>query len=182
MEIGKYTAVLKDGKEYSFKSVLPSEAKSMYDLRYKTAGETNFLTRYPDEFPKDCEKEKESLEKVLEADREFFLGAYDGDQLIGSTHIWPVCRHEKFGHRAEIGILLAKDYWSCGIGKRLICDALEYAKECGYSIVQLDTFTANERAIGLYKHLGFIEIGVLPRGGILRDGTVLDELKMYKEI
>ena len=173
---------MKDGKNYRFKSVDVDEAAMMYELRLKTAAETDFLLRYPEEYPETHDKEAESISNAMNSNKDFLLGAFDGDQLVGSAHVFPVSTFKKFAHRCEIGVLLSKDYWSCGIGKTLMSDSIEQAKRMGYTIMQLETFTQNERALGMYEHLGFHKVGIIPGGAVLKDGTHFDEIMMYKEL
>ncbi|RKM61485.1 GNAT family N-acetyltransferase [Butyrivibrio sp. CB08] len=180
MIIDEYSDTLKDGKTYGFKSVDVSEAQAMFDLRYQTALETDFLTRYPEEFPGTCDREAESIKNAAESEKDVFLGAYDGDKLIGAAHVSPKYRHKKFAHRCDIGILVSKDYWSCGVGKKLMLDAMDFSKKMGYTVMQLETFDKNERGIGLYEHLGFTRVGAIPFGALRKDGTYYEEVIMYK--
>ncbi len=182
MIIQEYFKTMKDGRTYGFKSVDISEADQMYKLRQKTAAETDFLLRYPEEYPGTSDQEAESVTNAMNSNKDFLLGAFDGNNLVGSAHVFPVSVYRKFIHRCEIGVLLAKDYWSCGIGKTLMTDSLEQAKRMGYTIMQLRTVTQNERAIGMYEHLGFHTVGIIPHGMALRDGTYFDEIIMYKEL
>ena len=180
MRIEKYTAVLKDGRTYGFKSIDVSEAEEMLDLRYKTSQETDFLTRYPEEILGTCVREFDSIKDAEKSERDVFLGAYDGERLIGSAHVFPISKYQKFAHRCELGILVSKDYWSRGVGKKLIIDAIKFAEEMGYTLMQLETFDKNERGIGLYEHMGFTRVGQIPFGGLRKDGTYYEEVIMYK--
>ena len=182
MIIQEYFKIMKDGRTYRFKSVDTGEADQMYKLRLKTADETDFLLRYPEEYPKTNDKEAESITNAMYSSKDFLLGVFDGENLVGSAHVFPVSVYQKFIHRCEIGVLLAKEYWSCGIGKTLMVDSIELAKRMGYTIMQLRTVTQNERALGMYEHLGFHKVGIIPGGMAMKDGTYFDEIIMYKEL
>ena len=182
MIIREYFKTMKDGKTYRFRSVDQGDASMMYELRLKTAAETDFLLRYPEEYPGTCDKEAEAVTAAMNSDRDLLLGAFDGEDLVGSAHVFPVSAYRKFAHRCEIGVLLSRDYWSCGIGKTLMTDSMEIARTMGYTIMQLETFVQNERALGMYEHLGFHKVGIIPGGAILKDGTRYDEIMMYKEL
>ena len=182
MIIQEYFKTMKDGKTYRFKSVDTGEAALMYELRVKTASETDFLLRYPEEYSGARDKEAEAITDAMNSNRDFLLGAFDGENLVGSAHVFPVSAYQKFAHRCEIGVLLSRDYWSCGIGKTLMTDSIEIAGKMGYTIMQLETFVQNERALGMYEHLGFHKVGIIPGGAVLKDGTHFDEIMMYKEL
>ena len=50
----------------------------------------------------------------------------------------------------------------------------------GFTQVELGVFADNERAIGLYRKLGFTEMGRIPKAFCLKDGTYRDEAQMVK--
>ena len=70
----------------------------------------------------------------------------------------------KIRHRAEFGISIAKDYWGLGLGKALTAACIECAKKAGYIQLELDVVAENQRAIAMYKSLGFMEYGRNPKG------------------
>lgn len=49
-------------------------------------------------------------------------------------------------------------YQNKGIGKKLLEEALQLAKDCNYTLVKLDTLNYMFPAIQLYKQVGFYEI------------------------
>jgi ribosomal protein S18 acetylase RimI-like enzyme len=58
----------------------------------------------------------------------------------------------------------------------------EAEKELGeLKIVTLEVYATNEVAQNLYKKMGFVEYGKLPKG-VMRSGTFEDRLMMYKNI
>ncbi|GFR35547.1 acetyltransferase [Thermobrachium celere] len=63
----------------------------------------------------------------------------------------PRCRHS-----ASIGIMVHKDYQGMGIGKALLKEVLDLADNWLKLVrVELCVFVDNDRAINLYKSLGF---------------------------
>ncbi|MDO5018336.1 MAG: GNAT family N-acetyltransferase [Lagierella massiliensis] len=67
----------------------------------------------------------------------------------------------KAGHRVTMGILVLKEYWNMGIGRKMIETMLDYCVENPYiEIVDLDVRADNYAAISLYERFGFEKIGV----------------------
>lgn len=79
---------------------------------------------------------------------------YDETSLIGTVGIRPLNETS-----CELKALyLYSKYHGQGLGYRLITTALEEAKRIGYEAMYLDTISTSERAIKLYKAVGFEEI------------------------
>ncbi len=88
------------------------------------------------------------------ADFESVWCMYDEASLIGTVGIRRLSRTN-----CELKALyLYKKYHGQGWGYRLITIALEEAKQAGYEAMYLDTISTSERAIRLYKAVGFVEI------------------------
>jgi len=79
-----------------------------------------------------------------------------GRAAVGCVALRPLEAHGM----AEIKRLFVRPKWQGrGVGRSLVLAALERAKELGYWTVRLDTLPEMEAAIGLYRDLGFREIG-----------------------
>ena len=70
----------------------------------------------------------------------------------------------KVKHRAELGISILKEFWGLGLGKALLTACIHCAKEAGYKQIELNVVAENERAVSLYRSMGFEEFGRNPRG------------------
>ena len=68
--------------------------------------------------------------------------------MFSDTHFHFGYLHEQFG---------AKD------ASRIFSD-IECAKDAGYTQLELNVVAENERAVSLYKKMGFVEYGRNPRG------------------
>ena len=80
------------------------------------------------------------------------------------------------------GISIKKKYWNNGIGNALVKEVINQAKEIGYEQIELGVFSDNEKAIALYKKLGFEVWGSVKNAFKLKDGTYHDEIIMGKMI
>jgi RimJ/RimL family protein N-acetyltransferase len=83
----------------------------------------------------------------------------------------------KNAHVGTKGIALTKPYRGIGLGEPMMKAGIEWAGSNGVSRLRLGVFANNERAIALYRKLGFVEEGRL-RGEVILDGKPVDELLM----
>ena len=66
------------------------------------------------------------------------------------------------------------------IGEALVKDCLVQGKRYGFSILQFNAVVAaNMRARKLYKKLGFVPLGVIPKGFRMKDGHYEDICPYY---
>ena len=89
----------------------------------------------------------------------------------------------KIRHRASIGNVLLSEFWNQGIGTRLFQELIRIAEENPNLIqLELDFIEGNNRAWALYEKMGFRVTGVKPDAIRLKDGTLLNEYSMIREI
>ncbi|NLW77883.1 MAG: GNAT family N-acetyltransferase [Ruminococcaceae bacterium] len=87
------------------------------------------------------------------------------------------------GHIANASYAVKKNLRGRRIGERLVSDSLEKAAALGFKILQFNAVVAeNTGAIHLYKKLGFTQLGTVPAGFKLIDGTYSDILLFYKTL
>jgi ribosomal protein S18 acetylase RimI-like enzyme len=65
-------------------------------------------------------------------------------------------------HRAELGITVIRDEWNKGIGSILMEKLIEFAKDAGIEILNLEVRADNTNAVHLYEKYGFRHIGTSP--------------------
>ena len=70
-----------------------------------------------------------------------------------------------------------------GIGELLVKNCPTKAKELGFKILQFNAVVAtNTSALKLYKKLGFTQLGIIPKGFLLKDGSYEDIIPHYIEL
>ena len=83
----------------------------------------------------------------------------------------------------KISIALLKEYWNQGIGTLLFQELIRIAEENPNLIqIELEFVEGNSRARALYEKMGFRITGVKPNAIRLKDGTLLNEYSMIREI
>lgn len=87
------------------------------------------------------------------------------------------------GHIANASYAVATDYRGEHIGEKLVTDCLTQAKQHGFGILQFNAVVENNlHARHLYERLGFVEIGVVPKGFRMKDGTYQNICLYYYEL
>ena len=99
-------------------------------------------------------------------------------RVVGAVNL-EVHRGRK-SHGGTLGLMVRDDYHGRGIGTALLDGILEIADRwLGLRRVELEVFTHNEVAIGLYERRGFLREGI-KRGAAYRDGAFEDILVMAR--
>ncbi len=87
------------------------------------------------------------------------------------------------GHICNASYAVKKECRGKHIGEKLVLDCLEQAKMCGFRILQFNAVVAtNTSALALYKKLGFTQLGIIPEGFLLEDGSYVDIIPHYKRL
>ncbi|MBO7729719.1 MAG: GNAT family N-acetyltransferase [Lachnospiraceae bacterium] len=155
---------LKNGKEAMIRNGDEPDGKAVFEVFNRTHGETDYLLTYPDENSFDSEQEAQFLKEKAVSPNEIELVAIVDGKIAGTAGVESVGEKYKVKHRAEFGIGILKEYWGLGLGKALTKACIQCAKAAGYDQLELNVVAENERALSLYRSLGFIEYGRNPRG------------------
>ncbi|MCL4373140.1 GNAT family N-acetyltransferase [Candidatus Parvarchaeota archaeon] len=121
---------------------------------------------------------RKAIKEIKEKKRIQFLAEIDKNIAanIGINRLYG-----KSMHVGELGIFIKKLYRDKGIGEFMVQQALKYAHKAGIKMVKLSVFANNDRAIHLYKKLGFKKVGLL-KGALKDKGKYFDEIIMVKYI
>ncbi len=173
--------ILKNNTIAIFRSPTKEDAAQMIEYLHTTCSETNFLTREPEEAIMLIEKEEHFLNSIINSENDLMIACEINGKIIGNCNL---NRYSKMRmkHRAEVGIAICKDFWGLGIGNFMFGELIRISKEQGIEQLELEVIEGNERAIKLYEKFGFIKIGEKPNSLRLKDGTMLKEYSMIKEL
>lgn len=156
--------ILKNSTEVLLRNGEAADGQAVFEVFNLTHEETDFLLSYSDENSYNAEQEAAFLDEKTKSENEIEIVAIVDGKIVGLAGIESVGAKYKIRHRAEFGISIAKDYWGLGLGKALTAACIECAKKAGYIQLELDVVAENERAIAMYKSLGFMEYGRNPKG------------------
>ena len=181
MEYKAKEILLKDGRSALLRNPIPEDAAALLEFLRTTAAETDFLLRYPEECNMTLEQERNYIQSSLTSgDSMMILCQVDG-VIAGNCNL---SRHNKLKtrHRATIGIALTKAFWGLGIGTEMFRELFRVAKELGIGQLELEVFEDNRRALALYQKMGFRIAGQHPNAIRRKDGTLLAEYWIVKEL
>ncbi|MCR4690566.1 MAG: GNAT family N-acetyltransferase [Lachnospiraceae bacterium] len=170
------------GRDVVIRNAQLQDCEILIDYMKVTSAQTPFLLREPDEITLTMEEEKSFVQGKIDAERELMLCAFVDGKLAGNAALMNHLSFKRYQHRCDVAVALYQEYWSCGIGRTLLEKVLEAAKKAGYEQAELNVVEGNEKAISLYKKLGFTECGKIPRSMKYPDGSYRDEFVMVKEL
>ena len=156
--------ILKNGARAYLRNGDASDGLAVYENFNLTHAETDYLLSYPDENSFDPEQESRFLKEKTESPNEIEIIALVDGKVVGTAGIEAVGHKHKVKHRAEFGISVLREYWGIGLGKALTKACIQCARDAGYVQLELNVVAGNERAISLYRDMGFVEFGRNPRG------------------
>ncbi|MDX7992670.1 GNAT family N-acetyltransferase [Xenorhabdus littoralis] len=111
----------------------------------------------------------QGVEADLKSGHRLLLVALEGDKIAGAVQL-SLCKKKNGLHRAEVEKLMVHTaYRQRGIGKILMAELEQLAKQQQRSLLVLDTRT-NDTASALYRKCGFIEVGQIPDFAINSNG------------
>ena len=104
----------------------------------------------------------------------------DGVKRVVGVATLSVNRSNRVRHSGSIGIMVQKEYHGIGIGRALINNLIDIGDNWLMLVrMELGVFTYNEKAINLYKSVGF-QIEGTKKYSIIRNGKYDDEYLMAR--
>ncbi|MCD8212072.1 MAG: GNAT family N-acetyltransferase [Oscillospiraceae bacterium] len=122
--------------------------------------------------------------------REFFLSqsrtgiAFDDEtgEILGLYILHPN-NVGRCGHICNASYAVREDCRGRHIGEQLVTDSMERGKELGFRILQFNAVVkSNTPALRLYQKLGFTQLGTIPGGFRMKDGSYADIVPHYHEL
>jgi RimJ/RimL family protein N-acetyltransferase len=165
---------------FTIRRILIDDAKPLLGLCRQLDEETSYMLYEPGERVMSLDEQREQIESILKSDNQMIFVAESGDRLAG--HL------QAFGGRVRrnrqtvylvIGIL--QECIGKGIGQALFHAMEKWARETGMHRLELTVMIHNERAIALYRKLGF-EVEGTAKDSLFVNGQYIDEYFMAKLI
>lgn len=132
-------------------------------------------------FPQEETLDETSAAEFFAAQTHCGVAVEDG-RVIGLYILHPN-NVGRCGHIANASYAVESATRSKGVGRMLVEDSLAKAAEYGFRVMQFNAVVAtNAGARHLYESLGFVQLGTIPGGFRMPDGTFADICPYYHEL
>jgi len=143
-------------------------------------GETAFMLLEPGERMTTTAEQRDLIRKILSQDNQTILVAQTDGRLVG--YIAGLGgKYHRNRHKVDIVIGILLDYSGQGLGTKLFTALEDWARSHDLHKLELTVMAHNERAISLYKKMGFVVEGISV-DSLFVNGRYVDELDMAKSI
>ncbi|MHB1394499.1 MAG: GNAT family N-acetyltransferase [Clostridia bacterium] len=147
----------------SIRKIRVSDSEQLINLMNEVAGETDFLTFTKGAIKTTVEQQNAYIQKVVESMNSIIFVAEYNSFLVGMLD-FSAPPNERTRHCGEFGMLVRKEYWGKGIGKSLVRELIEWAKQTNIiAKINLKVREDNIRAIKLYENFGFKVEGLVTK-------------------
>lgn len=152
--------------------------------------------------PADIDAANQMRNEVVEAGRAFpqleKLDLETGLAFFQSQSFTAVCEEQgeilglyilhpnnvgRCGHICNASYAVASRARGRGLREALVRHCLAEAKALGFGILQVNAVvSSNTPALNLYRKLGFTQLGTIPGGFLMKDGSYQDIIPHYKKL
>ncbi|MEJ3738264.1 GNAT family N-acetyltransferase [Bacillus tropicus] len=164
-----------NGLVYTVRSAAETDAEQLSEIRVQIDGETENMDREAGEGFID----KIGFQKIIKTDsdetKNLFLVAEVHNRIVGFSRC-EGSNLKRLSHKVEFGVCILKEFWGYRMGKSLLQQSIHWADKNEIKKISLQVLETNEKAIQLYKKLGF-EIE-----GILKNDKKLSDEKYYNTV
>lgn len=174
--------LLKNGGLCTFKSPGSEDAEEFLEFLKVISGETNFMTRYPEEVTYTIEEEQKLLEDQRNKSNCLSISGVIDGKIVANGTITCLQENIRFRHRAGFGIGIKKEFWGLGIGSIILENLINRAKDMGFEQIELGVISGNKRGISLYEKYGFQIYGIRKKSFKYKDESYGDEILMVLEL
>jgi putative acetyltransferase len=173
--------LMKKGKmtEIVIRTPKKGDMQEAWKFYNRVIKETNFLSAYRPVSKKNEEKWLKTTLDDMEKKKSIHLFAESDGKIVGSCSISKKLT-DRSEHVGTFGICLLQEYTGCGLGTKITQLVLDAAKKyLKIKIAELSVYSNNIIAQKLYKKIGFVYAGKIPRS-IKQGRKFVDNIIMYK--
>ena len=150
---------MRDGSLLLLREAEEDDGEEVLRFLNRVGGESDNLLFGKDGFSMPLEQERAFLQSLRAAQRSIMLLGFAEGQLACVSSLSCFDRRERTAHRAEAAVCVRRSFWGRGVGRAAMEALIRFARDRGVEILQLDVRADNDRAISLYRALGFEQVG-----------------------
>lgn len=154
---------LKNGEEFLVREAAPEDAEPLLEFMNRVGGESDNLLFGKNEAALTPEQQLVFLQQMRENPNAAMFVGLLGDEIVCSAQCGRKGLRSRIMHRGAVAVTVSKSQWGKGIGSCMLEHLLAYARQLGLEILELEVREDNAAAIGLYRKMGFVEIGKYAR-------------------
>lgn len=167
---------LKNGKIVTIRRIRGTDYDTM--MRFFDKFVRDPSTKYTSQYLGQPKKNKESSIALYDDTNNLFVGAWDGNEIIGISSITKILpKNRKYrGLSGETGTIILDKYTSKGLGKKLKSIVEKWAHENGVHRLEAGVFHKNVRSLNNLIKNGYQIVG------IKHDVAIVDKEWMHEYI
>jgi RimJ/RimL family protein N-acetyltransferase len=160
------------------REITVQDAAAFLDLCLALDQETEFMMLEPGERPSDMAWQERRIQSWLAEANETVLVCAVENELAGFIAV-AGGKYRRNRHSAHLVLGVRQKFASQGFGRQLMSAAENWARRQGMHRLELTVMTHNQRAVGLYRKMGY-EIEGVRHDSLRVSGTFVDEYAMAK--
>jgi len=171
----RWAHTLKDGRTVVVRRAIEADAEALLRNINEVGAEGDWILT--ETLPWDLRREREWVRSFDDVNSVLYVAEVDR-KVVGQIDAH-ISTYVKAKHVASLGIAIVKAYRGLGIGRILMDRVLAWMKARGVEKATLEVFSTNERAIALYRKMGFEVEGSRKKQFKIR-GQHVDDVYMAK--
>jgi len=170
----------RSGRTVLLRTASPDDATALIEYCQAVTLPSEFFVTEPDEFDRTEQQERESITQHRDSPGSLMLLAEMDGAVIGLL-TFTCGPRRRIAHRGDFTITVHSEYRGEGIGGAMLQALIDWA-EANSTLhkIGLSVLANNDRAIALYRRLGFVEEGRRIDEVQLAPGEYVDDILMYR--
>ena len=154
--IGSEFFILKNDQQITLRSITPDDAEVFLKFREQVPHDSINTMQYVGMKFSSLEETTKRLATQLDDKIILNIGAFDSGKLIGYLNFrLEMPDHPWVQHLGQFGMMILKEYWGEGIGKKLLELQEMHARAHGITRIEAKVRVKNDRGVKLYEHNGY---------------------------